>query len=509
MDIRFQQGPASAWRAQAVLTFAFEGEDVRKKSATLIDAAPWFDIAPAFQDFYGKKNEVIVLYGHPSAPVPRVVLVGLGKQESFNADILREAVASGVEQCRKYKIDNIAFDVERLASLNDDKERMVQEAVFAAFMPSYSYEEFRTTRKEAWFTPKTCALLFPLSCDSALCDAARLGEAAARGVCYTRDLVNSPANVVTPSYMEERAENLAKRYGYSVRVLNRNDIVDAGMGAFAAVAKGSDEEPRLIALEYCPKGQENTKPLVFVGKGVTFDSGGISLKPSANMKDMKDDMAAAGAVLGFFEAAGQLILSGKEDVLQRRIVGVMPCTENMPGGHATRPGDVVRAFNGKSVEIINTDAEGRLILADALAWAQKEYEPSVLVDMATLTGACLVALGNDVAAVFATDDALAQTVSDAGARTGEPYWHMPLWDRYFEPLKSDVADMQNSAGREGGTNVAAQFLKQFVNDDQRWAHLDIAGPAYRSSKNALCREGATGFAVRTLFELVLSKGLDA
>jgi leucyl aminopeptidase len=505
MDLRFQRGPSGEWKASVVLAFAFKGEDIRKQAQALIDVAPWLDIAPALNDFTGAAGETGVLYGHPKIAIPRIILCGLGERESYTAETLRKSVAAAMQKCRELKLETVGIDVQTLAGLPGDAARNVEEAVVSAYLPLYTYERFRTTRKEPLFTPSWISLFFAEDIDSTLRDAARRGESAAAGIFLTRDLVNGPANLVTPSFLEEQARKLAARYGFTVRSMTRQEIAAAGMGAFESVFKGAVEDARLLAIEYCPRGMEKEQPLVFVGKGVTFDTGGISLKPSANMGDMKSDMGGAGAIFGLFETIGQM--GGQAGAASagftRRVIGVMPCTENMPDGQATRPGDVVTSLSGQTIEIINTDAEGRLILCDAMTWAQREYDPAVMVDLATLTGACLIALGTDVAAVFATDDALAETVRTRGGDVGDLYWRLPLWDRYFEDLKSDVADMKNVGGREGGTINAALFLKQFVDEGRRWAHLDIAGPAYRNKKSPLCPFGATGFAVRTLMQLAL------
>ncbi|MFV0422713.1 leucyl aminopeptidase [Oleidesulfovibrio sp.] len=501
MDVRFQRGPSGEWKANVVLAFAFKGEDIRTQAKALIDVAPWLDIAPALNDFKGEAGEIGLLYGHPKIAIPRIILCGLGGRDSYTVDTLRKSVSAAMQKCRELKLENIGIDVETLSGLPGEAARNVEEAVVAAILPMYTYERFRTTRKEPLFTPSWISLFFAGDIDSELRDAARRGESAAAGIYLTRDLVNGPANLVTPSFLEEQAGKLAARYGFTVRVLNREEIAREGMGAFESVFKGAVEDARLIAIEHCPKGRSGDKPVVFVGKGVTFDTGGISLKPSANMGDMKSDMGGAGAIFGLFEAIGQM---GGQAAVDRRIIGVMPCTENMPDGQATRPGDVVKSLSGQTIEIINTDAEGRLILCDAMTWAQREYDPALMVDLATLTGACLIALGNDVAAVFATDEVLSDTIRKEGETVGDLYWPLPLWDRYFEDLKSDVADMKNVGGREGGTINAALFLKQFVDEGRRWAHLDIAGPTFRSKKSPLSPFGATGFAVRTLLQLALN-----
>ncbi len=493
MDIRFQKAPAADWRADTVITFGFKEEPFLERLPVLTEAAPWVTITPARHDFRGESNQVVVMYGHPDIPLPRLIAVGLGDRTAFTTQTLRTAVATAMQKCRELKVETCAIPLETFRDIDADTAVLVEEAIFAAQISLYTYDTLKTTQKEAPHSPRWLALLsdadeFP----APLHAAARRAEAAAFGVTTARDLVNGPANIVTPTHLADTAEALGRKYGFSVRVLQGRDL--EGMGAFEAVFKGAEEPPRLLVLEHAPKGTENDAPIVFVGKGVTFDTGGISLKPGAGMQDMKSDMAGAASVIGLFAALGQ-------SDIPRRVVGIAPCTENMPDGRATRPGDVVSTLSGKTVEIINTDAEGRLILCDALTWVQREYQPAAIIDLATLTGAAVIALGTDVAAVFATDDTLSNQIRSIGDRVGDLFWPMPLWDIYFEPLKSEVADMMNVGGREGGAVNAALFLKQFIEPSVRWAHLDIAGPAYKTKKGGLGAPGGTGFPVRTMLEL--------
>lgn len=498
MDIRFQKGPASDWRANTAIIFGFKNEPLLERIPALADAAPWITITPARLDFRGDKNQVVVMYGHPDIPLPRCIAVGLGDRSKFTLETLRGAVATAMQKCRELKVETCAIPLETFSDIDAEDTVLVEETVLSMLLSLYTYDELKTTQEEPAFSPRWAALLstaevFPDDIHAA----ARRGEAAAKGVTAARTLVNGPANIVTPSYLADKARALGRTYGFSVRVLEAPELAAMGMGAFESVFKGAEEQAKMLVLEHAPKGTENDAPIVFVGKGVTFDTGGISIKPSASMHEMKGDMAGAAAVLGLFEALGN-------SDIPRRVVGIAPCTENMPDGRATRPGDVVKTLSGKTVEIINTDAEGRLILCDALTWAQKEYTPAAIIDLATLTGACVVALGTEVAAVFATDDALTRQVTQTGERVGDRFWPLPLWDLYFEPLKSEVADMMNVGGREGGAINAALFLKQFIGEGVRWAHLDIAGPAYKSKKTPLSVPGGTGFGVRTMLEIVRS-----
>ncbi len=329
---------------------------------------------------------------------------------------------------------------------------------------------------------------------------ARIGQANAKGMSLARDLANEPANVLTPIGFAQEAEKVAKKYNFNLKVLDKADLENLGMNTFLAVAKGSSNDPRLIVLEYTPKNcSKDAKPYVFVGKGLTFDSGGISLKPSSGMEEMKTDMSGAAALLGLFETLGE----AKESFEPTRpIIALLGCAENMPDGNAVKPGDVIKTYNGKTVEITNTDAEGRLVLIDTLTYAQKNYSADYLIDVATLTGACVVALGDDAAGLFVNDDELSQKLLTASDRTGELIWRMPLWEHMLKKIESHVADIDNAGPRWGGAITAAVFIQQFIDKDQKWAHLDIAGPNFSSADRGIYSKGGTGFSTRLLFDFI-------
>ena len=330
--------------------------------------------------------------------------------------------------------------------------------------------------------------------DPLLREIAALAQSEVAGIMLARDLTISPANRATPGFIADTASGMAARFGFKIEIIDLESARSMGMGAFAAVARGSREPAFVIVIEHAPPGTENDPPIVFIGKGITFDTGGISLKPSEKLDAMKQDMAGAASVLGAFEVIGR---TG----LDKRVVGILPCTENMPGGQAYKPGDVFRSYSGQTVEIISTDAEGRLVLCDALAYAASRFKPALMVDIATLTGACIVALGRDVAAILGNREELVGSIQQIGASVGERFWPLPLWDSYFEALKSDVADMKNVGDRSAGAIVGAMFLKQFVPEQIPWAHLDIAGTAWTDKDTGFSPKGATGFGVRTLFEI--------
>ncbi|HEU4955659.1 MAG TPA: leucyl aminopeptidase, partial [Gemmatimonadales bacterium] len=321
----------------------------------------------------------------------------------------------------------------------------------------------------------------------------RIGAALGAGQTLARGIQVLPGNVCTPSYLAGVAEDLGKRHGMSVTVLDKAAIVREKMGALLAVAQGSAEEPRFIVLEY--RGGAPS-PVVLIGKGVTFDTGGISIKPAQNMEDMKYDMSGAAAVLGTFEVLGRL----RPPI---HVVGLVPSTENMPSGTAVRPGDVITSHLGKTIEVINTDAEGRLILCDALSWARR-YQPAAVLDIATLTGAIVIALGHTASGVMGTDDGLVEEVRQAGERAGERVWPLPLWDEYRDLMKSDIADVKNAGGRPAGSISAGWFLREFV-DGFPWAHLDIAGTAYTDRDDPARVKGPTGIGVRLFSEFLLGR----
>jgi leucyl aminopeptidase len=318
-------------------------------------------------------------------------------------------------------------------------------------------------------------------------------KAMASGIYLARDLVTLPPNLATPTILAERVGEVAEQAGVNFHLIEKEEAEKLGMGAFLAVAQGSDEPGLMVALDYQPS-KDDEPPVVLVGKGITFDSGGISIKPSKDMDRMKHDMAGAAAVIGAIQVVAALRLP-------LRVVGLIPFTENLPSGKAYKPGDVIHSLSGLNIEVINTDAEGRMILADALTYAGR-YEPQAIVDLATLTGACIVALGDDVAGLMGTDDELLARLQAAGEESGEKVWPLPLWDSYFKLMKSDVADLKNVDGRKAGAITAAIFLKQFVPEGVPWAHLDIAGCAWEEKGKPLVPKGATGMGVHLLVRLL-------
>jgi leucyl aminopeptidase len=469
----------------------------------------WLAGSGALADHGGKVNDLTLCHAASAGALPRALLVGLGAKEDLSLDRYRAAVGTAVRRCRALRLARLAVPLAGLEDvagvLGMDVADILRETVLAALLALYSCTEFRSEdarargrkdREPEYFVPESLTVLHPdRPVPASLRASLRLAEAEAAGVCLARDLVNAPANIMTPARMAEEAVALARRHGFSCRVLSKAEMAKLGMGALLAVAEGSRKDARFIVLEYVPSGAKKQTPFIMIGKGITFESGGISLKPAAGMHLMKGDMAGGAAVLGAFEAIGRC------GGVSQPVVGLIPCTENMPGGSALRPGDIVTALSGKTVEILNTDAEGRLILCDALAYARKNWTPCMLVDIATLTGACVVALGKGASGLFTDHAPLRDAIMQAGGFAGEAFWPMPLWERLRDGLKSDVADIANVGPREGGAIAAALFLQAFVDKNLPWAHLDMAGAGIAEKETPLCPRGATGFGVRTLFAL--------
>jgi len=445
-------------------------------------------------DFKGKRDETTLLY--PSGVKPaRVLLVGLGKPGDVSRNTIRRAAAVAAKRARALGAKQLAFAVAPEARNGVSARDLGQAAVEGAAQGAWAFTELKATPDE----PKPEVEGVTVMCDpkemQEVAAGQRVGDAVAAGHRLTRYLQMLPGNVCTPSFLAERARQLADQYGFTLTVLDRPKLQQEGMGALLAVAQGSAQEPRLIVLEHRGAAGE-AAPVALVGKGVTFDSGGISIKPAQNMEDMKFDMSGAAAVLGTFETLGQL-------KPKLNVVGMIPSTENLPSGTALKPGDVVKSHLGKTIEIINTDAEGRLILCDALSYVRR-FKPAAVIDIATLTGAVVVALGQVAIGAMGNDEALLAEVREAGERAGERCWPLPLWDEYRDLLKSDIADVKNSGGRGAGSIAGGWFLREFV-EGYPWVHLDIAGTAYTDSEGPHQTKGPTAIGVRLFTEFILKR----
>ena len=438
----------------------------------------------ARRDFRGGRDETLHLAGAATGP-QRVLLVGVAQGTEINS-ALRRAAAVAARQASRMGVGRLAW----YAGAAD--ARAAEHVAVGLTAGAWEYTDVKTPPKpDEARSPLTEAVLI-VDDEAATRQGIAAGEAIGAGQSLARRLGMMPGNVCTPDLLAETAREIGGRYGMAVTVLGRAELEAERMGSFLCVAQGTPEEPRLATLEY-RKGAPGDKPIVLVGKGLCFDTGGISIKPAQGMELMKFDMSGAGAVLGAMEAIGRL-------ELPVNVVGIIGATTNMPSGTAVKPGDVVRSQLGKYIEIINTDAEGRLVLADLLSYARR-FDPAAVIDAATLTGAVVIALGHTAVGVFGPDDALVQEVLAAGRRAGEPGWPLPVWDDYRELIKSDVADIKNSGGRPAGSISAAMFLKEFT-ESYPWVHLDVAGTAYSESDLVTMPKGPTGIPVGTFVEFV-------
>jgi leucyl aminopeptidase len=443
-------------------------------------------------DFSGKPGETALLYPKGAIAAERLLLIGLGERDSFTREKLRRTAATVARKARSLKLDEAAFVLP--TPEGSDVEGAASAAAEGATLGLYRFTRHKSGNDENTTDLESLDLIPEDPSDQeAASRGAATGSKLADAAILARDLANEPSNVATPEYLAERARRIAVDYGMELTVLDRADIEEEGLTGLATVGRSASNEPRFIVLEH--RGGGEAAPVVLVGKAVTFDSGGISIKPSAGMEDMKFDMSGGAAVLGAMEAVGAL-------ELPLHVVALVPATENLPGGSAFKPGDVLRMHSGKTAEIVTTDAEGRLILADALSYARR-YEPSAVVDCATLTGACVVALGAHASGLMGNDEDLIAELQTAGEVTGEKAWPLPLFEEYTEQIKGDTADIKNSGGRGGGALTAGAFLKEFA--DYPWAHLDIAGTAYGKKGNSYTTKGATGVPARLLVEFLLGR----
>ena len=460
---------------------------VIKGAAVVAPVAAAATLAAAAQAarFSGDAGSSFESFVEEDGRVVRVLLLGVGA--GTDADMEK---AGGALTARLINSGATHAAVEFLGNIGGESAARL---AFGAQLRSWRIDTYRTRQPET--AKPTLTRITIVSADAAA--AWERLSAVAAGVAFTRELVSEPANILYPESFVERCRHLAGM-GITLTVLDKAAMTDLGMGALLGVAQGSVREPRILALEWNGTGDASGKPLVLVGKGVTFDSGGISIKPGAGMEDMKWDMGGAGAVVGAMKA-----LAGRK--AKAHVVGICGLVENMPDGNAQRPGDVVTSMSGQTIEVINTDAEGRLVLCDVITWAQQTYKPDIIVDLATLTGAMIVALGDQYGGIFANDDALADDLIAAGKAAGDPLWRFPLGEAYNKMIDSPIADMKNMGARYAGSITAAQFIKRFVDEGVKWAHLDIAGMVWADKPGATWDKGATGYGVRLIDRLVADK----
>lgn len=447
-----------------------------------------------YGDFKGKADEILSFYpvnqkDAEGYKAKRVLVVGLGKDD-LGRELFRLCGGNIAKYLTKVKVENALVVVPN--DLEFSTKELSECLVEGIVLGMYKFNKYKTKEESE---PEVALEKLVLQGDNtnALSKGGRLGKIAADAACVARDMANEPGNHWTPSHFASYSLTISKKYGFKRKVLGIKDLERLKMGGLLGVNKGTSEPPKMILLEY--RTGKKVPTLMIVGKGLTFDSGGISLKPSAGMEDMKYDMCGGAAVMATMEAVGQLSPNNLD------IVAIVPATDNMPGPGALKPGDIVRHYNGKTVEIISTDAEGRLILADALSYGIKRYKPDAVIDLATLTGAVIIGLGHHKAGLMSNNDKLADNLIKAGESSGEPLWRLPLGKEYSKQLESKVADLKNLGGKGGGTITAGAFLQEFVGDTN-WAHLDIAGTAWNFTEKSYIPKGPSGTGVRTLIELI-------
>jgi leucyl aminopeptidase len=443
-------------------------------------------------DLEGKPGQTLLLHNIPNLPSERVLLIGCGKEKEFNENRYRDATAKAVSVLKDTGATEVTSYLTELEVKGRDISWKVRQAVEVTEAALYRFDQLKSKPNNSRRALRRVVLAVPKRSDLGSGEQAiREGQAIAEGMKLARDLGNLPGNLCTPAYLAEQATEIGKQYGLKITVLEKDDMEKLGMGALLSVARGSRQPPKLIVLEY-HGGKEGEAPVALVGKGLTFDAGGISIKPAANMDEMKYDMCGGASVLGAVKAAAEL-------KLPLNIVGIIPSSENLPDGDANKPGDIVTSMSGQTVEVLNTDAEGRLILSDALTYAER-YKPAVVIDIATLTGAVVIALGAHASGLLANNDQLAREILGAGKYTHDRAWQLPLWEEYQKQLDSNFADMANIGGREAGTITGACFLARYAKNF-KWAHLDIAGTAWKTGKE----KGATGRPVPLLVQFLINR----
>ena len=493
MEFSIKSGSPEKQRSACIVIGVFEP---RKLSAPgeLIDTACKGYLSDIIRrgDMEGKAGRTLLLHNVPNLLGDRVLLVGLGREKDFREREYRAAIHTAVTTLNETGAFDGTLYLTEVPVKKRDSVWRVRQAAQVSQDAIYRFDAMKSKKEEVRRPLRKLTLTVERRSELAKAEQAmHEGAAIARGMALAKNLGNLPGNVCTPTYLATQAQELAKEAGLVCKVLERKDCEELKMGSFLSVADGSRQPPKFIVLEY-KGGVKGDKPVVLIGKGITFDTGGISLKPGEGMDEMKFDMCGAASVFGTLKAIAEL-------KIKLNVVGLIPATENMPGGAATKPGDIVTTMSGQTVEILNTDAEGRLILNDALTYAER-FEPACVVDIATLTGACVIALGHVATGLFSNNDSLARELAHAGDEAHDRAWHMPLWDDYQEQLKSNFADMANIGGRPAGSVTAACFLSRFAKKFE-WAHLDIAGTAWKSG----AAKGATGRPVPLLTHFLLAR----
>lgn len=493
MEFSIKSGSPEKQRCACVVVGVFESRKL-SLAAELIDNASGDYVSEILRkgDMDGKSGTTLLLHNVPNIAADRVLLIGLGKEKDFNEKAYRQVIASAVSSMNTTGGSDGALYLTELTVKKHNLDWNIRQAAIIAKETIYRFDQLKSKKEENRHPLRKLAFHVARRSDLPLAEAAlNEGTAIANGQTLMKDLANLPGNLCTPTHLANEAQRLGGGLSLEVTIFEREDMAALGMNSLLAVAQGSAEPPKLIIMKY-NGGDTNEKPVVLVGKGITFDTGGISLKPAAEMDEMKYDMSGAASVLGVMQSVAEM-------KLPLNVIGVVASCENMPGGRAIKPGDIVTSMSGQTIEILNTDAEGRLILCDALTYVER-FDPACVVDIATLTGACVVALGSVASGLLANDDALARELLDAGQTAYDRAWQLPLWDDYQELLKSNFADMANIGGRWGGTITAACFLARFT-EKYTWAHLDVAGTAFRGGE----KKGSTGRPVPLLTHFLMHR----
>ncbi len=485
--LNLKTGDLSKLKTDAIIIPVCEDSEIHDNSAVI----SIIKHTATAGEFKGAKDDELTLFDLPGIKISRIIFLGLGEIKQIDPESLRAFCGKAVKKCIRKKLDEILIVAPSAKNLKIEFQTILESMMEGAFLGNHIFDKYKKEKKIK--SLKQVSFFVEPEISKKFSELPFIVKAVCGGTILAREWVSIPSNDKKPEQLAKDMSVAAGKENLKVKVFNEQKLKRLGFGAMLAVASGSSSSPRLLILEYDPKVTKKTMALV--GKGITFDSGGINLKPPGSLEDMKMDMSGAAAV------AATLISAAKINP-KTRIIGAIPIVENMPSGDAARPGDIVTGYNGKTIEINNTDAEGRLILADVISYVIKEYRPDILIDVATLTGACVVALGERIAGVFSTDEKLAEEIIQSSKKTGERCWRMPLPEDYREFLKSEFADISNmSSSKWGGAITAALFLSEFIKDT-RWAHIDIAGPAYIKKETAYCGAGGTGFGVRLLCDLI-------
>ena len=495
MQFSTKAAQPAAVRSGCIVLGVFAGREL-SAAARSVDRASQGYLSRILKhgDLEGRLGSTLLLHGVPGTAAERVLLVGLGKASEFGPKEYREATRAAVRALSEGGASDAVLYLAELSVKNHDRLWALLQGTAVAADAAYRFDRLKSKKEDRSRLAKVALGLSDKATRSEGVAVER-GAALAAGQSLAKDLGNLPSNVCTPTFLARQAHALARSHKLRCQVLEEQDMRRLGMGALLAVTRASREPAKLIVLQYHGAARQH-KPVVLVGKGITFDTGGISLKPSAEMDEMKYDMSGAGSVLGTLKAVAEM-------GLPVNVAGIIPTCENMPGGEAIKPGDIVTSMSGQTIEILNTDAEGRLILCDALSYAER-FEPDAVIDIATLTGACVVALGHVATGLYSNDDTLARELLAAGEEAWDRAWPMPLWEDYQEQLKSPFADMANIGGRPAGSVTAACFLSRFAKK-YKWAHLDIAGTAWRSGKD----KGSTGRPVPLLTTFLMRRAARA